>query len=259
MKKLISFLFIMSFIFPAVVSAKKTTYIYTNYKFNFVKIEGMSRKESKETKTTHPFEFTDDQMNAILQSVRLNEKLLFKKEAKNQNVFSDRAINILAPKLVDAFRRATSKDKIVFSFLEKDSKFIFRNDKITIGEAWISGKELHIKFNKLLAKMTGDYNKRGYSTKSVAKSRGLRVSLEAGEGQMLGATSGDELIINTAYDFATAVKEKSEKLANIRSEKNTEKNESVVDRLRTLDRLKDEGLVTDKEYKKKKKAILKEL
>ena len=194
MKKII-FVVIGLSLFCGAALAKKTTYIYTDNRFNFVKIEEMSKKEADALATNQPFTISEEQVRAILKELKLARSFIRNKETETQDIFDESAINFLAPKLVDALSKATYKDKIIFSYLTKDPKFILRNDRLTIVDAWVSDNKVYFNFEKLMARLDGDYDKRGDYSKIVARARGLRVSLEIREGQAYG-TSTDEVVVD---------------------------------------------------------------
>ena len=255
MKKII--LFCVFCLVSSQVLAKKSTYIYTDYRFNFVKLEEVDKKEAEQLAATHPYILKEEQIRKILGEIKLSRSFVMKKEVETQEVFSDRAINFLAHKIVEAFAKATPGEKVIISYLSKEPDFILRNDRLTIADLWVHENELHIEFEKLAAKLTGDYDKMGDFSKVVARSRGLRISLEIGEGQGLGS-SASELVVN--LNTATAVAEESVEAIAVTTVPpaavSAQSPLTTRDRLKELGRLKDDGLVTEKEYKLKRKQIL---
>lgn len=294
---------------PAVAKSK---FIYNNGRFNYVKIETMDKSELKTRQPTQPFTISEEKMKQILQNINISRSFILKKEVETQEVFDERAVNFLAAKLVDAFAQATDKDKVVISYLTKDPIFVLRNDRLTIATMWVQGTDLYITFDKLAAKMIGDYDKRGDHTKMVANAKGLRMSIEVGEGQSYGSDT-DVLVIDTTFDYSKIVKAeeplspqaeakkakkeaqekarveakakedaeykvirepsddpkgaqlvKKEKIKNpepVKTEATAgitqaEPPKTTKARLKELDQLKDDGLITDKEYKQKRKEIL---
>jgi hypothetical protein len=250
----------------------KATYIYTNHRFNWVKLDGLSKKDAKEMNPNHPYSFTDEQIRAILKEVKLSRSFILKKEVETQDVFSDSAINFLAPKLIDAFRQAKPDEEVVISYLEKNPLFILRNDRITIVRMWVHGTDLHMAFEKLLAKMLGDYDKHGEFSKIVANAKSLRMALAVRDGQSYGS-SMDELVIDTNHDFAKtavatddadmegaepgAVAAKKGESKDAPKTAEPAKPKTAKERLKELNDLRNDGLLTDDEYKEKKKDILK--
>lgn len=182
--------------------AAKTTYVATNHRFNYVKIKEVSGPEAEGRAMTHPAKVDEQGLKAALASVNLARSYVIKKEADTQRVFNDPTIEFLAPNLVRAFAQAGPTEMVVFSYLSKNPFFIIRNDRLNICQAWIHNDELHIKFEKLYAKITGDVDKRGGEVKAIARARGLRVKLELGEGQKLGIDDPDEIVLDMHYNYA---------------------------------------------------------
>lgn len=171
-------------------------YIYTNHRLDYVKIDSIGKKELAEKAPTQPATLSVEKVRDVLASIKLNRKLMFKKEVATQDVFNEKAVNFLAPRLVEAFQQATAEEEVIFSYLLKDPDFVFRDDKFTVAKAWMKDNEMHVEFLKLYAKLEGDYDKRGNFNKVVNRAKGIRIELEAGPGQMLGASNPHELVID---------------------------------------------------------------
>lgn len=235
-------------------------YYYDNHWFNFVKVEKIKNVNGT---VTHPFTFTEPQMSTILKLIEVKRGSLFGSDEKMKNVFDDRALNKLVPPLVKAFSEITPKEKLAFGFLVKDPMFVIKNDRYTTGWMWVEDGKLHVEFNKLYVKVTGDTDKRGYTAdKLVQNARGLKTELDLGAGQEYGRSTG-ELIIDPSA-FATIAEErrkKQEELAEKGYDDATvkirvEREKGVREKLKELDTLKKEHLITEEEYQQKKKELL---
>lgn len=201
------FLLALLFVFvSAEAAAAKTTYIITNKRFNYVKLKEVKGGVAEGRNMTHPVSIDVDGLKAALASIKLSKRYIIKKEAENQQVFDESAINFLAPNMATAFSRATPVEEIVVSYLSKNPLFILRNDTLNIATCWISGNELHVKFNKLFAKISGDVDKRGNEAKAASKARGLRVDLELQPGQKFGVDDTSEIILDLDYNYVEAPK-----------------------------------------------------
>ncbi|HQG12955.1 MAG: hypothetical protein BWY40_01034 [bacterium ADurb.Bin270] len=201
------FLLVVLFVFvSAEATAAKTTYIITNKRFNYVKLKEVKGGVAEGRNMTHPVNIDVDGLKAALASIKLSKRYIIKKEAENQQVFDESAINFLAPNMTTAFSRATPIEEIVVSYLSKNPFFILRNDTLNIATCWISGNELHVKFNKLFAKISGDVDKRGNEAKAASKARGLRVDLELQPGQKFGIDDTSEIILDLDYNYVEAPK-----------------------------------------------------
>lgn len=271
-----------------VAYAAKTTYIATNHRFNFVKLKEVRGSVMESRQMTHPVTLDEQGLRTALASIKLSRSYLIKKEVDTQRIFDDTAIDFLAPALVRAFAEAGPNEQVVFSYLSKSPIIIIRNDRLNICEAWIRNDELHIKFEKLFAKITMDIDKRGNETRAIAQAQGLRVKLELGEGQNLGVSDPDEVVLNLHYNYAVKPEPEKEpepttmagekvpqpqepqKGARAKAEKGTGKEppvtqasepdkRSATERLKELEQLKKDKLVSKKEYEEKRKEILKGL
>ncbi|MBI2343918.1 MAG: SHOCT domain-containing protein [Deltaproteobacteria bacterium] len=223
-------------------AAPKNT-IYTDYRLNFVKLEALSGPDLKAKAPTHPAEVSTETMSGILSTFRLSRRALMKKGkmVDEREIFDEEAINVLAPHLVEGLRRAKEHEVVVFSYLYKNPKFILRNDRLTAGKMWMTGKDLHVEFLKVYAKVTGDLSKRGYSDKLVNMARGVRIVLEPAPGMTLGETAR-EVIADTGATFFARGRHTLP--------------EQAPDRLTELKRLREMNLITEKEYQAKRRAIL---
>lgn len=287
MKKLILAALIISLL-PLSALARKSTYIVTNHRFNFIKLKEVKNKVAEQKQMTHPRNIEESQIRAILESIKLSKRQLFSKDIDTQDVFNEKAIDYLAPALVRAFREASPNEEVVISYLVKQPYFIIRNDRLNIANMWIHGNELHIRFQKLYAKLLGDTDKRGRHDKQIAKAQGLRVDLDLQPGQMMAIGDDKELIVELDHNFQADLERAArlEKKQVIPDEKTTKTAKAetttaasteataatattttaaTVDsgdirtRLSKLEQLRREGLINNKEYKEKKKEILKDL
>lgn len=276
MKKIV-FVILIASLLPAAAYAKKTTYIVTNHRFNYVKLVEVKPRVAEARQMTHPKEMDEGQMRSILQSIKLSHRHLVGKDVDTNDAFDESSINYLASAFVKAFREAGPTDEVAFSFLMKNPYFIIRNDRLNLGTAWIHENELHIKFSKLYAKVVGDTDARGHEAKAVANARGLRIDLEMQPGQQMGVEDPEELQVDLTHNFgadvSTAAAEEPQKEKKKKGKKEVAKVEeeqattaapaassgTVEERLQRLDQLKKDKLITDREYKEKKKEILKDL
>jgi len=279
MKKIIIIAVMLSFV-SALSFDAKSTYVVTDHRLNYVKIKEVKESVAESRNMNHPAEISEAQMRGILSSIKLSRRnLIGKGEEKDLLVFNEPSVNFLAPALVKAFRDATPKDEVVFSYLVKDPIFILRNDRINIADLWVSNNELHIKFQKLYAKVTGDIDKKGNFGRAVANAQGLRLDFELGAGQKMGIDDPEELVVDLNHNFSEqeelvavtttnksgasgkkTAADKSENTVIVPADNSTaDENPSVEQRLIKLEQLKKDKLITSKEYNEKRKEILKDL
>ena len=280
MKKIAIILLVASFL-PAAAFARKSTYVVTDHRLNYVELMEVKPKDAEARQMTHPKEIDEGQMRAILKSIKLSRRHLASKEIDTQDAFNESSINYLAPALVKAFRDARPIDEVILSYLIKDPIFIIRNDRISIANVWVHDDELHLKFQKLYAKITMDIDKKGDFGEAVSRARGLKIGFDLQPGQTIGDTGTDELVVDLNHNFETdvaaaaaAAPEPDKKEGKKKGKEKAVQQEAqpqpqpvvtqaqptdIQGRLQQLEDLRKKNLITEQEYKEKKKEILKNL
>lgn len=254
MKKCLALFALAVLFLPELSWAGKTTYIVTNHRLNYVRLKEVKGRVAEERVMSHPVSLDEGGLRSALASLHLSRSYVISKEVDTQQIFDDRALNFLAPALVKAFSQANSMEEVNFSYLSKNPLFIIRNDRLTMATAWVHDRELHVKFDKLYAPIFGDIDKRGTEDKIAAKSRGLRVKLELGEGQKYGIKDPEEIVLDLNYNYA----QKQDAAASGAAADETTP-QTPKERLTQLKKLKDDGFITKEEYEKKREEIIKGL
>ncbi|HBF13756.1 MAG TPA: hypothetical protein DDW49_10315 [Deltaproteobacteria bacterium] len=263
---------------PSFASAD-STFIYRN-RANWVKIDKASPKKVPLGHIMHPANITEEQMEAMLTSVKIAKRYVLKKEVYSADVFDSWEARKFASYIVQALGQADADHVVNFSIIHKRPTFILRNDFISMGNIWVSEDGMHIQFDKLFAKITGDYEASANMDKLIREAKTARVTLEAQEGQMLAYDNAQELVLNPTYDFVAKAQlvrqqRRQEEEAYLRSgSKKKIKHEqdigvsestasvaekSVAERLKELDQLKAQKLVTEAEYQQLRKKILQDI
>lgn len=227
---------------------------YTNGRMDFVKVEDMKGSEVKERAPQHPATIGVDQMKNYLLSVTVTEKDLLKKSPEIVQVFTEKSVGFLAPILVKAFSKAQPNQMVVLSWLTKDPLFVLRNDRIVIAECWVKDDQLHMQFNKLLAKLVGDTDKKGNFNLIVDRAKGLRIKLLPSAVLMATGRNGTEAVISMNGDFSGL--NAPDAIAGSSIDPKARAQRSVKDRLSDLDQLRKDKMVTEAEYQAKRKALL---
>lgn len=238
-------------------------YLYDNHRYNYVRLEKF--KDRGNRSINHPYNFSEADIGTILRMIEIKKGAAFSDDDKEKKVFNQNALAKMTVPIVKAFQAATPEQKVGFSFLVKDPTFIIRNDRLSRGSMWVEDNKLHIRFDDLYVKLTGDINKRGiYEVRQAQNAKGLRVSLETLPGQEYG-DSAKELVI----DIRTTAKITEERLKKEKelAEKGVDetvkikvvKDKTVKDRIKELDALRKERMITEEEYQQKKKELLKQL
>lgn len=261
---------------PAMALARKTTYFVTNKRWNYVKLVEVKPAVAQERNMRHPMDVSQAQMVDILKSLKLSKRHMIGDKIDTREIFNQKAINYLAPALCQAFRAAMPNEEVQFSYNVKDPMFILRNDRLTMVTAWVSGNDLYLHFDKLAVKMLGDTDKRGQKSYVLSRTQGIRLSLEIGPGQQMAAVGSKTMVVDLKYNSkpvvasskteeggkAVASSASSTKTAETAAEAApavTPADDSITLRLEKLDTLRKRNLISNKEYKQKKREILKEL
>ena len=108
----------------------------------FVRLDGYTEYFSaQEIAHDHPVEWTEAQLNAILERLLLQERSgLMESPRSPQTVFTPDEIAVLVPALKQAFHTATTHEWVAFSLSHHDQG----NVQITSGEFWVEQKQLHL-------------------------------------------------------------------------------------------------------------------
>lgn len=227
---------------------------YTNGRMDFVKVEEMKKGEIKDRAPQHPATISLDQMKNYLLSIMVADKDLLKKSPEIVQVFNEKSVGFLAPILVKAFSKVQPNQMVVLSWLTKDPMFILRNDRIVIAECWVKDDQLHLKFNKLLAKLVGDTDKKGDFDEIVGRAKGLRIKLLPSSVIAVTGKNGTEAVISMNGDFSGLGT--PDAVAGSNSDPKARAQRTVKDRLTDLDQLRKDKMVTEGEYQTKRKALL---
>lgn len=256
-KRIIVLAILLVFV-SASAHARKTRYVATNHRFNYVSINEIKGKDAEDRGITQPAVLEKDKVASALRSIYITKKNFGSKKVHLIRLFNDDSIEFLSENMTKAFSQASSSEEIGFSYLLKDPLIIIRNDRLVIGYAWVhNNNEIYFRFAKLYAQITGDVDKRGEERKAIDRSTSLRVALKEGPGQK---KVGDDILIVNIDSPELASANTVEAAPQIAPQTEIQTAEGTVEeRLSKLNNLKNEGLITDSEYKKKKKEILKGL
>lgn len=274
MKKIIS---ISIFIFPLILSlifsasSQADDYLYkSGNKIDYVKIS-KANKEEKAGGLKHPAIFTPEQMRSILKSLHFNKKVILSKKIADGDLFKEGHIEFLLPYIIEGFQKLKDNQVLVVSFFTKDPTFVLQDDRLTIIRAFVKEDGLHFKFNKLYAKMLGDRTTMG-SLRAAQEAKSLGVSLEIQPGQNRISWEPEELVFDLNHYTASGEKIEDSSQQAARGQKEKAKKEiqksvpekiavqkTIKDRLKELDQLKKDEMITEKEYQQKRKELLQQL
>lgn len=269
-------------VFASDALALGKNYLYRS-RASWVKLEKLGKKELAGQTLSHPAaHLTTATMEAMLMSLQMQKGQIFKKELNTTQVFNDLEAKKFAPYIVEALAQATPYQVVNISVIHKRPYFILRNDYVSNVSIFVTEKGVHFYFNKLFARLEGDYQQASNIDEALNNAKSIRVDLAAGPGQQLTMNDGKEIVLAAGFDFATgvaalkqqqadedseALKAKSERKQKksktddvaVTSTTTSSSSTSIADRLRALDDLKKQKLITETEYQQKKKEILQNL
>jgi len=281
-------LFLFFFCFSFSVQAENT-YIYRQ-KINWVKLDKADPKDVPLGSLKHPYtSVSTEEMEAMLLSIKIAKRYALKKTVESVDVFNSWEARRYAPFLVEGLAKVDPDHVINFALIHKRPAFILQNDYITMGNVWADSEGIHFQFTKLFAKISGDYEASAHTDKTLRKVKSQRLALEAGPGQKLSYYSAMEVIMDPAHNFISeaqvelarrqaeeesllqgkAAKKKKGKAARelVTEEEKQEAadageasgSQDVAGRLRELEKLKTDKLISEQEYQNLRKKIMQEI
>jgi len=260
------FLFLLTPVFSVLA---KNDYIYRS-RINWVKLDELSKKQLGGFTLKHPYTGVDErEMQAMLQSIQMNKGSALKSDIKTSEVFDIDEARKYAPLIVQALAKAAPNEVVNISLVHKRSKMVLRNDYLTMVNIFVTDDGVHFYFGKLFAKLEGDYMEVSSMNDTIRRAKNSRVSLSASEGQKLAFNSENEIILDPGYNFDSADESLAVQTGSVNKVQTLPKTKvatptpepslSLDERLKKLADLKEQGLISEKEYKTRKKEILDEL
>lgn len=289
MRKILAFFLAVTIVLPHVGWAKNS-FVYRQ-RANWVRLVKLSNKQLAGQVLQHPTEsITADEMENMLLSLQMNKKSTFKKNIDTLEVFSSFEARRFAGPIVQALAQASPNEVVNVSVIHKRPTFILRNDYVSNINVFVNEEGVHFFFNKLFARLEGDYNAMSNMDEMLKKAKTMRVTLDAKAGQKLSFNNPMHVILEQQHDFAGDVvvekqkdeainkemlKPKKDRKPIASSDDTSEFNDTPVatssapksvsssgsssdtaSRLRKLEQLHNEKLITDAEYQKKRSEIL---
>lgn len=273
--------FVLALSFISEGWAKQSDFIYRQ-RSRWVKLEKANPKLVPLGSLQHPYTgLSAKQMEAMLLSIKINKSSVFKKVVNEVDIFNTYEARQYSQYIVEALSQADPDHVVNIAVVHKRPLWVMQNDLLTLANIWVDAEGLHIQFRKLFAKLTGDYDVAHNVDKAFKRAKSLRVTLEAGPGQSLSYQSPMEIILDPKHNFIQEVSQqkqerlaqeeedmhgsgsvkskKSKKAAATDSESSFSGGKSVAQRLKELDELKRQGLITQQEHANLRKKILEEL
>ncbi len=214
---------------------------------------------------SHPAEIEVSKIKDILASIK-TEELFFSKWKEGENVFNDEEAGRLAPLLSEALGKANSNQWVNFSILVTRYGYLGDTDHLTDGIAFVKEDKLNIVFLNInyeiiVANMERPYDRkkdRNYGDPRLITSTDyfIRLLSDPARGYSKPSTEHNNwLIIDPNKVLEVRLQEKEE----TKMEKVKTQSLNVIERLKILQELKDEKIITEEEYQQKRKAIIEDL
>lgn len=263
---------LLVFVFVLPAQAKSKTYLYRS-RANWVKLVELKKKQIGDTVLEHPQNsLSTEILENMLLSITLNRSALFGKEVKELGVFTVEEARKYAAFIVQGLKSASPNQVINVAVIHQRPHFIIRADYLSIFNVYVTGEGVHFYFNKIFARLDGDYEQASQMDAALSRAKSARVTIKPMPGQRLAYHDGQEIIMDPAFNFAAnsivprAETVKSEyqminepRQAPVASAPATGNQNDIKSRLSKLEELKKSGLITTQEYQQKKKDILNSL
>lgn len=258
-----SICFLVTSFLVTLPSQAKDDYIYRK-RIEWVKVTDAASKNLSPAELKHPAQNLNvDQVTEMLSKIYISKRAMFSKKIKERYVFAPSEAKTLARYIVKGLKQADSDQMINFSIIHKRHKLILRNDYITIGNVWVTDQGLHVSLDKLFAKITGDYESRAHMGRAIRNARSIKTQLEIGPGQKKGSRQR-EIIFDLARFEGLSVddlkpqtsKANEPQVKENKPQKRASPNADTAKRLKEIKKLRDQKLITEKEYQDLRKKIL---
>ena len=188
------------------------------------------------------------------------------KDIEDRRLFDAKNVEFLAPYLMEALKKASPQQVVVVSYFTREAKSVVMEDRLTVFRAFVKEDGLHFRFKKLYAKLLGDRTTKGLE-RSMQEAKGIRVQLEPQPGVALVSHKPVEVIFDLPYflkgtSAVPAEASPGKKPILLHTHDTLGKGDEgrpIRERLKELDRLREEELITEKEYQRKRRELLEEL
>jgi hypothetical protein len=214
----------------------------------------------------HPVEISPDRLTAILTSIEFRSA----DSDRPEQLISKQSLEPLVPEIIKGFRKATSGEDVTFALIGLHTSMLGfgKSPKVTTGRAFYKDGRLNVIFG-LVQK---DVNERE-DRRLAPFTPGSRQKAAEGEWTLLPqpGQSGFTLVRKDWVAFSDEWRAaaalipfdkqnvSSVQCAPIQSGKLDNDTRKPEERLTTLNKLKDKGLISEEEYRSKRLEILNEL
>jgi hypothetical protein len=241
----------------------------------FVRLQSVSGSRDADSRRhlSHPIVLSPDEWKALLSSVRVQSTstifLFLTKKETAQPLFTIEQTEFLGGLLSRAFAEAQPDERVVFGLTERESASVAR---MTTGGWFVEGDALHLVLANYQFVVTMPSIKELLTKDPLRPNTGLTFELVVGPHQTLvpNSRAGRSLLDPNPLELAIAYKalllagrapspNQAARDSKGESEKQTVSSPapaSLEQRLDRLKRLRDGGLITEEDYREKKKRLL---
>lgn len=233
----------------------------------FIRVEGRYGDVRREAnhRFDHPITIIPEDWRRILSSIRVqshNEGFLFiSAKGPSEAAFSSEEISYLSPGFSKAFAEAHPDEFVVFGLARPRSPDI---TEITTGGWFVEGQRLHLILANYRQGVTMPQVRKRLWQDPLLSNTSPSYDLLPGDYQSVGQGKGVAALLGSnppelLIDYRALIEGKPILQAPATagsSPKEAEPSGSLEDRLRTLKNLREQGLITEEEYRAKKKQLL---
>lgn len=211
----------------------------------------------------HPAEIELETLQAVLKSIAVRHEVSFLNRLLTQQkdvhgaAFAPEEVALLAERLKAALAKATPEERVAFFLTSKKNSL---NTSITSGVAFVKGKEVHLAFGNDRTSISDDRRPH------IPRENPL-YSFEPGSFEIIPQAhqrklpqEGRHKVEAIAVDYAALVAPAPEPAASPEEKQSLSPESSKLEsQLRMLKKLREEDLITEEEYKRKKAELLETL
>ncbi len=240
-----------------------------------VRLQSGSPGSDKESpRFAHPIALSPEDWRLILKSIHVQKQepllLFFSTKGPEEHAFTDDEIDYLSVTLSRVFANARPEERVVFALSRRQSADL---SEVTSGSWFVSGQSLHLVLANYRFAITMPsvrellwqdpmWTQAGPSYDLVPGTYQTVVREEGSPRRLLTATLPSlsiefkQLLLAESLSSPAAEKSPSPKQLSDQPNKPSSTSLSLEERLQILRRLRDQGLITEEEYRSKKQQLL---
>lgn len=240
-----------------------------------VRLQPGSPSAGKESpQFTHPMTLSPEDWRLILKSIHVQKQepllLFFTTKGPEEPAFTEDEIDYLSVTLSRVFANARPDERVVFALVRRQSADL---SEVTSGSWFVSGQSLHLVLANYRFAITMPtvrellwqdpmWTQAGASYDLVPGTYQTVVREEVFSRRLLTSTLPSlsieytQLLLAESLSSPAVQKSPSPELLPAQPNKASSSNLSLEERLQILKRLRDQGLITEEEYRTKKQQLL---